>query len=139
MTALHYAVSTNYSDIVRYLIKCGANPLLENKDKKTCYDLAKKCNIKYLYNHFLEIKDNTINQLTENISILKRENELSKEKIIYLEKSNDQYCNKLETVTDNLKISNQRVINITEELSRVKRQRDESENAFSNLLKKIKK
>ena len=146
MTALHYAVSTNYSDIVKYLINCGANPLLKNKDKKTCYDLAKKCNIKYLYNHLLEIKDNTINQLTDSIFVLQKDIESLKEKNTYLENSNNQYCNKieivtnkLETITSDLKKSNEQVVNIEAELSRVKRQRDESDCAFNNLLKKIKK
>lgn len=43
-TALHMAVRRGYLDIVNFLLAQGADSLIQNKQKKTCLDMAKERN-----------------------------------------------------------------------------------------------
>jgi ankyrin repeat protein len=132
-TSLHHAVRIRGNNsIIEYLMSIGADPKLKQGEGKDCIDLAIEANYRYLIDKLLKEKDmeldkiydkyDTINYEYKNLqatnAILVEENE-------YLKKSSSQYVEKIET----LKTEN----------AGLKRKYDESEKAFANLLKKVKK
>jgi ankyrin repeat protein len=132
-TALHHAVRIRGNNaVIEYLMSIGANPKLKQGEGKDCIDLAIEANYRYLIDKLLKEKDveldkiydkfDTINYEYKNLqaknAVLVEENE-------YLKKSSSQYVEKIET----LKTEN----------AGLKRKYDESEKAFANLLKKVKK
>ena len=138
--ALHHAVRIKKNDsIVEYLLSCGANPSLKQDEGKDAIDLTIEANYRYLIDKMLKDKEKELDNLytkfddinykvkgfeKNNQELIKTNQELIK-KNEYLIKSSDQYVGKIEE----LKTEN----------SNLKRKFDDSEKAFSNLLKKTKK
>lgn len=132
-TALHHAVRIRGNNaVVEYLMSIGANPKLKQGEGKDCIDLAIEANYRYLIDKLLKEKDieldkiynkyDTVNYEYKN---LEKKNTALVEENEYLKKSTSQYVEKIET----LKTEN----------TGLKRKYDESEKAFTNLLKKVKK
>lgn len=132
-TALHHAVRIKKNDqIVEYLLSCGANPNLKQDEGKDAVDLTIESNYRYLIDKMLKDKDNEIDNLYtkfDNVNYKVKELERTNQELTktneYLSKSSGQYVTKI----DELKTEN----------SNLKRKLDDSEKAFSNLLKKTKK
>ena len=132
-TALHHAVRIRGNNsIIEYLMSIGAKPYLKQGEGKDCIDLAIEANYRYLIDKLLKEKDmeldkiydkfDTVNYIYKN---LQATNAMLVEENAYLKKSSSQYAEKIET----LKTEN----------AGLKRKYDESEKAFANLLKKVKK
>jgi ankyrin repeat protein len=132
-TALHHAVRTRGNDkIIQYLLSVGANPKIKQNEGKDSIDLAIESNYRFLIDKMINKNEaeldaiydkfDTVNYELKNI---KRKNDELTEENNYLKKSQSQYVEKIEELkTENV---------------RLKRKYDESEKAFSNLLKKVKK
>ncbi len=131
-TALHYAVKLPNNEIVEYLMNCGANPSIKQAEGKDAIDLSIEANKRFLVDRVIKdaskeadglfIKYDDLNYKNKT---LERENKELKETNQYLEKVNVQHVEKIEA--------------LKKENSVVKRKLDESETAFSNLLKKTRK
>lgn len=146
-TALHHAVRIRGNNlIIEYLMSIGANPKIKQGEGKDCIDLAIESNYRYLIDKLLKEKDveldkiydkfDTINYKCKN---LERKNAVLVEENEYLKKSSSQYVEKIESLkieNSGLKIENS---GLKMENSGLKRKNDESEKAFANLLKKVKK
>jgi ankyrin repeat protein len=132
-TALHHAVRIRGNNVViEYLMSIGANPKLEQNEGKDCIDLAIEANYRYLIDRLIKEKDIELDKIYDKFDTinyqykdLERKNEKLVEENEYLKKSTSQYVEKIET----LKTEN----------AGLKRKYDESEKAFTNLLKKVKK
>lgn len=132
-TALHHAVRIRgNNDVIEYLMSIGANPKLKQDEGKDCIDLAIEANYRYLIDRLIKEKDIELDKIYDKFDTinyqykdLERKNEKLVEENEYLKKSTSQYVEKIET----LKTEN----------TGLKRKYDESEKAFTNLLKKVKK
>lgn len=132
-TALHHAVRIRGNNaVIEYLMSIGANPKLEQNEGKDCIDLAIEANYRYLIDRLIKEKDIELDKIYDKFDAinyqykdLERKNEKLVEENDYLKKSTSQYVEKIET----LKTEN----------AGLKRKYDESEKAFTNLLKKVKK
>lgn len=132
-TALHHAVRIRGNNsIIEYLISIRANPKLKQGEGKDCIDLAIEANYRYLIDKLLKEKDMELDKIYDKFDTVNYEykklqttNATLVEENEYLKKSSSQYVEKIET----LKTEN----------AGLKRKYDESEKAFANLLKKVKK
>jgi len=132
-TALHHAVRIRgNNNVIEYLMSIGGNPKLKQDEGKDCIDLAIEANYRYLIDKLLKEKDIELDKIYDKYDTinyqykdLERKNEKLVEENTYLKKSTSQYVEKIET----LKTEN----------AGLKRKYDESEKAFTNLLKKVKK
>lgn len=132
-TALHHAVRIRGNNaVVEYLMSIGANPKLKQGEGKDCIDLAIEANYRYLIDKLLKEKDIELDKIYDKYDTvnyeyknLEKKNTALVEENEYLKKSTSQYVEKIET----LKTEN----------AGLKRKYDESEKAFTNLLKKVKK
>lgn len=132
-TALHHAVRIRGNNaVIEYLMSIGANPKLKQDEGKDCIDLAIEANYRYLIDRLIKEKDIELDKIYDKFDAinyqykdLERKNEKLVEENEYLKKSTSQYVEKIET----LKTEN----------DGLKRKYDESEKAFTNLLKKVKK
>jgi ankyrin repeat protein len=132
-TALHHAVRIKKNDdIIEYLLSIGANPKLKQDEGKDAIDLAIEANYRFLIDKLFIDKENELDLIFNKfdnsnykIKILENKNQELVKTNEYLTKSNTQYANKIEE----LKIEN----------TGLKRKYEDSEKAFSNLLKKQKK
>lgn len=132
-TALHHAVRIRGNDkIIEYLLSIGANPSLKQTEGKDAIDLSIEANYRFLIDKMINkneaeldeiyTKFDSVNHEYKNI---KRKNDELVEENNYLKKSQSQYIEKIEE----LRVEN----------SGLKRKYDDSEKAFANLLKKVKK
>lgn len=132
-TALHHAVRTRGNDkIIEYLLSVGANPRLKQNEGKDAIDLSIEANYRFLIDKMINkneaeldeiyAKYDSVNYEYKNI---KRKNDELVEENNYLKKSQSQYVEKIEELKS--------------ENTGLKRKYDESEKAFANLLKKVKK
>ena len=132
-TALHHAVRIRGNDkIIEYLLSVGANPRLKQTEGKDAIDLSIEANYRFLIDKMINkneaeldeiyAKFDSVNHEYKNI---KRKNDELLEENNYLKKSQSQYIEKIEE----LRVEN----------SCLKRKYDDSEKAFANLLKKVKK
>lgn len=132
-TALHHAVRIRGNNsIIEYLMSIRANPKLKQGEGKDCIDLAIEANYRYLIDKLLKEKDMELDKIYDKFDTVNYEykklqttNATLVEENEYLKKSSSQYVEKIET----LKTEN----------AGLKRKYDESEKAFANLLKKVKK
>ncbi len=134
-TALHYAISSpNVSnEIIKYLLLLGANPTDKiGKQDINSFDLAIRYNKKFLFEYFNNIQDDKIIVLSNKNQILQNKLEKSEETNNFLLNSIDSYNNKILKLNDEIKIKDNQI-------SSLKRKNEETELAFSNLLKKTKK
>lgn len=134
-TALQYAIaSPNISnDIIKYLLNLGANPKQKLKNQEIdSFDLAIRYNKKYLFEYFNKIQDDKIITLTDKIDILNTKISRTEETTRYLMESIDGYNKKISKLNDE-------IITKDNQISSLKRKCDETETAFTNLLKKTRK
>lgn len=132
-TPLHHAVRIKKNDsIIEYLMTCGANPNIKQDEGKDSIDLAIESNYRYLIDKLMGAKELELDilytkydNLNYQVKGLERSNQELTKTNEYLTKSTSQYVEKIEE----LKVEN----------SNLKRKYEESEKAFSNLLKKTKK
>ena len=138
-TALHYAVKLPNNNIVEYLMSCNADTSIKQNEGKDAIDLSIESNKRYLIDNLLKKNNFEIDQLytkfddlnykTKNIE---RSNNDLKQSNDYLQKSNDQYVKKIEELKENnTKLNDDNV--------KIKRKLEDSDKAFSNLLKKVQK
>jgi uncharacterized protein YdcH (DUF465 family) len=132
-TSLHHAVRIKKNDsIIEYLLGCGADPKLKQDEGFDSVDLAIEANYRYLIDKMLRKNEEELDNLYTKYDDLnykvkgfeQTNQELTKTNE-YLTRSNVQYVEKI----SELKTEN----------TNLKRKYDESEKAFSNLLKKTKK
>lgn len=132
-TALHHAVRIRGNNsIIEYLMSIGANPKLVQHENKDCIDLSIEANYRYLIDKLMKDKDIELDKIYDKFDMvnykcvdLKKSNSLLVEENEYLKKSSSAYIEKIEVLkTENVQL---------------KRKYDESEKAFANLLKKVKK
>lgn len=132
-TALHHAVRIRGNDkIIEYLLSVGANPQLKQIEGKDAIDLSIEANYRFLIDKIINKKEaelddiytkfDTVNSEYKNTK--RKNNELIEENN-YLKKSQSQYIEKIEE----LRVEN----------SSLKRKYDDSEKAFANLLKLVKR
>jgi FtsZ-binding cell division protein ZapB len=132
-TALHHAVRTRGNDkIIEYLLSIGANPRLKQNESKDAIDLSIEANYRFLIDKMINKNDAELDEIYEKLGSvnyeyknIKRKNDELEEENNYLKKSQSQYVEKIE------KLKNENIS--------LKRKFDESEKAFDNLLKKVKK
>ena len=128
-TALHHAVKLPSNDIVEYLMKCGANVNLKQKDGKDSIDLSIEANKRYLINRVIADESRGIDEVYTKLddakynlrSVEKKNVELVEENN-YLKKVNQENTTKISQ--------------LKEEVILGKRKLEQSETAFTNLLKK---
>ncbi len=132
-TVLHHAVRIKKNDqVIEYLMGCGANPSLKQDEGKDAIDLSIEANYRYLIDRILKEKETELDNLytkyddlNYKVKGLERNNQELTKTNEYLTNSTSQYVEKIEE----LKVEN----------SNLKRKFEESEKAFTNLLKKTKK
>lgn len=132
-TALHHAVRIKANDkIIEYLMSVGANPKLKQNENKDAIDLSIESNNKYLIDKLINENKIELDKIKFKYNALNNEYKMSetKNKILedenkYLKNSQSQNINRIEELkTENVNL---------------KRKYDDSEKAFTNLLKKTKK
>lgn len=144
-TALHYALSQNVDkEILEYLISITDENLKDingsnlktfsfNHNNTIYVDIYEnKFNIKQ---YDCEVKDKKINDLNEKINFLNNTNDTLSTNIRNLRNINDKLKN--EKIINNIIIKENN--DLKDNNKNLKRKLDESEKAFDNLLKKIKK
>jgi hypothetical protein len=128
-TALHHAVKLPSNDIVEYLMKCGANPNLKQKEGKDSIDLSIEANKRFLINRVIADSTRGIDEIYTklddakyNLRSVERKNVELVEENNYLKKVNQENTTKISQ--------------LKEEIVTGKRKLEQSETAFTNLLKK---
>lgn len=132
-TALHHAVRTRGNDkIIEYLLSVGANPIIKQNEGKDAIDLSIEANYRFLIDKMINKNEAELDELyvkydsaNYEYKNIKRKNDELVEENNYLKKSQSQYIEKIEELKS--------------ENTGLKRKYDESEKAFANLLKKVKK
>jgi len=124
-TSLHYAITLPYNDITQYLLDIGADPKLKQSEGFDAYELSLRSSKKFIFDYYKIKQQMEIKNLEfENTGLKRKVSDLNNT-IQYLDKSIDNYNNKIsELKTANLKL---------------KRDLDDAEKAFENLVKKQKK
>jgi len=134
-TALQYAIaSPNISnEIIKFLLQLGSDPKkLIGKQNIDSFDLAIRYNKKYLFEYFNNIQYEKIDSLNHEVIKLADKIDSLKETNAYLNSSVISYNTKIEKLNNEIKQKDSQI-------STLKRKNDESELAFNNLLKKVKK
>ena len=131
-TPLHHAITQPNEEIVKYLLTIGANPKLKQKEGKDCFDLAMSCHRRYIFDYDKQKNENKIDELHIKIDTINNKIYKLEDDNKFLNKSVDDYITKIGKITTEL--TEKKV-----ECIKLKRSLDESELAFSNLLKKKQK
>jgi len=138
-TILHYAVGLQNTEIIKYILECGADPEIKTKDGKDSFELATDKNKMMIHNYFLDKQENEIYKLKSSNDDLKYKITNLESSLEYTKKSSENYnlkIDKLNTENNSLKRklddTNQKVYKLEKDL-------DESKTAFNNLLKKQRK
>jgi ankyrin repeat protein len=138
-TALHYAVKLPNNEIVEYLMSIGANPNTKQNEGKDAIDLSIESNKRYLVDRLIksnsrdvEVLTSTCDDLKSRLRTVEKNNTDLKATNDYLLKSNGEYVTRIDKLNAVIEEKNT-------ENQKLKRKLDESETAFTNLLKKNKK
>ena len=131
-TALHYAIKQPNQEIVKYLLSIGANPNLKQKEGKDCYDLAIQCHHRFIFDYDKKLHENTLDKVYDKLDAANYKIRTLEDDKKYLNKSIDEYQVKVEKISKEL-------CEKKKECIKIKRNLEETELAFSNLLKKQKK
>lgn len=124
-TPLHYAVTLPHNSITQYLLELGGDPYIKQNEGYDAFELSLRSGKKFIFEYDSNKKDNKIKELeSDNIKLIN--------KIDEIKRTNEFLINS----TDNY---NTKITNLTKENTKLKRELEESETAFSNLLKKQKK
>jgi ankyrin repeat protein len=124
-TSLHYAITLPYNDITQYLLDIGADPKIKQSEGFDAYELSLRSGKKFIFDYYKIKQQMEIKNLEFENTGLKRKVADLNNTIQYLDKSIDSYNNKIST----LKTEN----------NKLKRDLDDAEKAFENLVKKQKK
>jgi ankyrin repeat protein len=131
-TALHYAVTLPNNDITRFILELGGNPKIKQLEGYDAYELALRSGKKFIFQYFEQQQQLKINGLeTDNLKLGLKVNEFKKDNE-YLNESIDKFNNKINALNIVIEVKDKTI-------SKLKRDLDESEKAFTNLLKKQKK
>jgi len=131
-TALHYAVTLPNNDITKLIIELGGNPQMKQNEGYDAFELALRSGKKFIFEYYKQLQQTKINDLEkDNIKLTTRVDELKRINQ-YLNDSADDYNKKINSLHKVIRDKD-------EEIGKFKRELDESEKAFSNLLKKQKK
>lgn len=127
---IHYALGN--SEILKYLLDLGADPKLKQGEGYDSFELSVRLGKTHIFDYYKQNQELMINSLNyENKDLVKKNTKLSEENT-YLSKSIDNFNIKVVSLNNSL-------VKKTEECNKLKRDLDDSEKAFSNLLKRQKK
>jgi len=131
-TALHYAVTLPNNDITKFIIELGGDPKIKQSEGYDAFELALRSGKKYIFQYYEQQQQVKIDGLeTDNAKLalkvddLKRTNE-------HLNESMDKFNSKINALHKVIEVKDR-------EIGKLKRDLDDSEKAFANLLKKQKK
>lgn len=131
-TALHYAVTLPNNDITKFILELGGDPKIKQSEGNDAFELSLRSGKKYIFQYFEQQKQEKINgletdnaKLTLKVDDLKRTND-------HLNDSMDQFNKKINALHKVIEIKDKEIV-------KLKRDLDDSEKAFNNLLKKQKK
>ena len=152
-TALHYAVVLPNDNITKFILELGADPKIKQNEGYDAFELSLRSGKKFIFKYFEEQQQIKIDKLkTDNIKLETDNIKLKTDNIKLALNIGKLKTDNLNLETDNLKlgvkIDDYKIINDSlhkvidskdNEINRFKRDLDESEKAFTNLLKKNKK
>jgi ankyrin repeat protein len=131
-TALHYAVTMPNNDITKFILELGGNPKIKQDEGYDAYELALRSGKKFIFQYFEQKQQLKIDGLeTDNIKLALKVDDL-KINNEFLNESIDKFNNKINSLHKVIEIKDKEIV-------KLKRDLDESERAFTNLLKKNKK
>lgn len=131
-TSLHYAVTLPNNEITRYLLELGADPKIKQADGYDSYELTLRSGKKFIFEYFKEKQQNQIELLEyDNAKLITKIDDL---------KQTNEYINKIiETSNKKLSLVTEKLDAKNLECNKLKRELEDSEKAFTNLLKKQKR
>ena len=166
-TALHYAVTLPNHDITQYILDMGASPDIKQNEGYNSYELALRSGKKYIFEYFKEKQDNQIStlqfdntKLIDKVDTLKQSNDylnrsiddFSKKVVVFTKTIEDRNKTIEDKTNDNIRLrqsnvtldkaltsANYNLEQKTRECTVLKRDLDDTQKAFSNLLKRQKK
>jgi len=131
-TALHYAVTLPNNDITQFILELGADPKIRQDEGYDAYELSLRSGKKYIFEYFKEKQQ-------KQITNLETENKDLNRKVVRLEDVNNHLNDSIDAYNKKVLTLNKLVEQKTNECNKLKRDLDDSEQAFSNLLKKQRK
>jgi len=131
-TALHYAVTLPNNDITKLILELDGNPKIKQDEEYDAFELALRSGKKYIFQYFEQKQQSKITNLeTDNTKLLLKVDDLKRTNE-NLNESIDKFNNKINALHKVIECKDK-------EIGNLKRDLDESEKAFTNLLKKNKK
>lgn len=131
-TALHYAVTLPNNIITNLILELGADPNTKQSDGYDSFELSLRSGKKFIFSYFQQKQEIKIDNLEiENIRMTTIIDELKK--------TNNYLCETMDDYNERINKLNE-VVEIKEkENNKLKRDLEEADKAFVNLLKKQKK
>lgn len=131
-TALHYAVKLKFNEITKFLLDTGADPYLLQSENKNCFELATDSHTSYIFDYYKLKSEQVVDKLKLEVTNLNYEINNLKDTNAFLNTTLDNYKNKVNRLNISIDDKNK-------EIGELKRKKEESDEAFSKLLKKFKK
>jgi len=131
-TALHYAVKLKFNEITKFLLDNGADPYLLQSENKNCFEVATDSHTSYIFDYYKLKSEQEISKLKSEVTNLNYEINNLKDTNAFLNTTLDNYKNKVNRLNISIDDKNK-------EIGELKRKKEESDEAFSKLLKKFKK
>lgn len=131
-TALHYAVTLPNNNITNLILELEADPNIKQSDGYDAFELSLRSGKKFIFTYFQQKQEIKIDNLEiENIRINTMIDELKK--------TNNYLCETMDDYNERINKLNEIIDIKDKENSKLKRDLEESDRAFVNLLKKQKK
>lgn len=131
-TALHYAVTLPNNDITKFILELGGDPKIKQSEDYDAYELALRSGKKFIFKYFEQQQQVKIDSLqTDNSKLVLKIDDFKRTNDTLIE-SMDKFNSKINALHKVIEIKDKEIV-------KLKRDLDESEIAFSNLLKKQKK
>jgi len=137
--ALHYSLIHQDGAIARYLLELGADPCAKTLAGKDAFQVSLDNHKRYVFDYMIENKNSKISELVEEGVQLKKKLKLESDSRAYLQKSVDDYREKiagLETSNSVLKLENTELKEQVVGLKRKVKRLNESIDGFLNSNKK---
>ncbi len=131
-TALHYAVKLKFNEITKFLLDNGADPYLLQSENKNCFEVATDSHTSYIFDYYKLKSEQAVDKLKLEVTNLNYEINNLKDTNAFLNTTLDNYKNKVNRLSISIDDKNK-------EIGELKRKKEESDEAFSKLLKKFKK
>ena len=131
-TSLHYAAKLKFNNITKYLLDNGADPHINQLENKNSFELAIDSHTSYIFDYYKLKQEEKVTELKSEVTNLNKEINNLQDTNTFLNGVIDNYkhkVNKLDII----------IIDKNKEIEQVKRKKEESDEAFSKLLKKFKK